>query len=451
MSPVKELLKRIEYNSDNAAIVYEDDIYLYGDLLELKKAVDRALIQNGVIPGDVVALLGDYSPVSMAVLLALLENGNIVVPISVALDTGGEQHLSIADPDFLIEVIHPDFHITTRRREFRKNDLLAQLANQNLPGLVLFTSGTTGTPKAVLHDMQKLMSKFLDADKRYTTLCFLMFDHIGGVDTYFYSLFSGGLAVFPSSRDPGYICQLVERHEIEVLPVSPTFLNLVLLSGAHRKADMSSLKIITFGSEKISDHLLERVGIEFESVRLVQKYGITELGSPSSKTHPEDSSLIKVAGERAEVRVIDGILYIKADTAMLGYLNAPSPFSHGGWYNTGDAAEEHGEYIKILGRTSDLINVGGEKVFPAEIESVILELDSIADVIVYGEKNPIIGNMVCARVHLNPRADDEEDIIQQVKSYCARRLEKHKIPVKVSVSKEQLHSKRFKKMSITVN
>ena len=372
MAPVNELLSRIEEFSQQPAIIYEDQPYLYGDLLDLKKLADQALRDNGVSPGDVVALVGDYSPVSMAVLLSLLENECIVVPISIGMETGGEEYLSIADPNFVISVDHPDFSIRQRPRSSAPNQLVEELANSNSPGLVLFTSGTTGTPKAVLHNMQKLLSKFLDADKKHTTLCFLMFDHIGGVDTYFYSLFSGGLAVFPASRDPNYICELIERHKIEVLPVSPTFLNLLLLSRAHEKVDLSSLKIITFGAEKISDYLLERLGREFGTARLVQKYGITEVGSPPSRTHAEDPALIKVHGEAIDARVVDGILQLRTPTAMVGYLNAESPFTEDGWFITGDAAEEHGEYIKILGRESDQINVGGEKVFPAEIESVIL-------------------------------------------------------------------------------
>jgi acyl-coenzyme A synthetase/AMP-(fatty) acid ligase len=450
VAPAGELMRRMVDNSAHPAIVYDGDTFLYSDLLQMKTAADDFLHSFSVVPGEVVALCADYSPASLAMLLALIDNRNIAVPISIGMDTGGGQYLEIADPDYLIEIESEKYSLEKRQRLSPRNELILELVTQSAPGLILFTSGTTGTPKAVLHNVDKLLSKFLDADKRHTTLCFLMFDHIGGVDTYFYSLFSGGLAVFPGSRDPAHICDLIETHRVEVMPVSPTFLNLLLMSGAHRLSDLSSLQIITFGAEKISDSLLARVEQEFSPVRLIQKYGITELGSPSSKTHPEDSSLIKVGGERVDVKVIDGILHIKADTAMVGYLNAESPFTEEGWYNTGDAAEEHGEYIKILGRTSDMINVGGEKVFPAEVESVILELDTIADVIVYGEENLRIGQMVCARVQLAPWVDDE-DIAQQVKRHCGRRLEKHKVPAKVTISEERLHTDRFKKISGMAN
>ena len=72
---------------------------------------------------------------------------------------------------------------------------------------------------------------------------------------------------------------------------------------------------------------------------------------------------------------------------MLGYLNAPSPFESGGWFNTQDLVEANGEYIRILGRKSELINVGGEKVHPTEIENVMLQIENVKDVTVRGKPN----------------------------------------------------------------
>ena len=81
---------------------------------------------------------------------------------------------------------------------------------------------------------------------------------------------------------------------------------------------------------------------------------------------------------------------------MLGYLNAPSPFDEDGFMNTGDQVEQDGEWIRILGRESEIINIGGEKVYPAEIESVVLQLDGVEDVAVYGKSHPIkLKHTVC--------------------------------------------------------
>src|SRR5919106_3948228 len=94
------------------------------------------------------------------------------------------------------------------------------------------------------------------------------------------------------------------------------------------------------------------------------------------------------------------MLQIRARSAMLGYLNAPSPFTPDGWFPTGDAVDVDGEYLRIRGRQSEIINVGGEKVYPAEVESVLQSMDGVAEITVCGEKNPITGQMVTARVRL---------------------------------------------------
>lgn len=80
------------------------------------------------------------------------------------------------------------------------------------------------------------------------------------------------------------------------------------------------------------------------------------------------------------------MLQVKSVSTMIGYINAPSPFTIDGWLMTGDMVEVDGDYIKILGRKSELINIGGEKVFPAEVENVIQLMSGVEEVAVVGEK-----------------------------------------------------------------
>ena len=100
--------------------------------------------------------------------------------------------------------------------------------------------------------------------------------------------------------------------------------------------------------------------------------------SCGSKSRDDGSLWVRVGGEGYETKVVDGVLWIRAETAMLGYLNAASPFDAEGWFNTQDAVEQDGDWLRFLGRTTDLINVGGQKVYPAEVESVLLEMDNVA-------------------------------------------------------------------------
>jgi len=232
---------------------------------------------------------------------------------------------------------------------------------------------------------------------------------------------------------------------VEVLPVSPTFLNMLLLRESYKKYDLSSLKYITYGAEVMPKITLERCVELFPQATLLQKYGTTEVGTLRSKSRSSDSLWMKIGGEGYQIRVVDGILQIKADSAMLGYLHSPSPFTKDGWFVTGDAVETDGDFLRVLGRESDIINVGGDKVYPAEVENVIKQLDEIADVTVYAESNPIMGNIVCARI-APVNLVDRQTLARQVKVHCKQFLEPYKIPVRITlVEADQQVTARFKK------
>jgi acyl-CoA synthetase (AMP-forming)/AMP-acid ligase II len=142
---------------------------------------------------------------------------------------------------------------------------------------------------------------------------------------------------------------------------------------------LSALRLITYGSEPMPPTTLARLRAAFPSVELRQTYGLIELGVLRAKSESSDSLWVKVGGEGYDLRVVDGILQIKAASAMLGYLNAASPFTQDGYFITGDRVELNGEYMRFLGRESELINVGGQKVFPGEVESVLLESDLVEE------------------------------------------------------------------------
>ncbi|MDM8549326.1 fatty acid--CoA ligase family protein [Desulfobacterales bacterium HSG2] len=446
MQSIEYLKKRLEQHADNQAIIYDDQVFPYKDLIARIDQWKVKLKAHDIEPGAVVAITGDYSPTAISLVIALIFNRNIIVPLTRLAEPHFAEYFDISHTRYVIDLSEEDdYQVTKRDANPLENDILKGLIQGERPGLILFTSGSTGRPKGVAHDFDKLLGKFLHANKRFRTLCFLMFDHIAGIDTYFYSLFSGGTVIFPNSRDAGDVCRLIEKHKAEVLPTSPTFLNLLLLSGEYEKYDLSSLKIITFGSERMSEPLLKRLEEVFKGVRLVQKYGVTELGSPASKSKEKDSSWIRIDSERFRTKIVDGILYIKADTAMLGYLNAPSPFTDDGWFVTGDAVETDGDYIRILGRESEIINVGGEKVWPTEIEAIIQMMPEVEDVVVTGVENPITGQIIQATVKLNTD-DDRSEFRKKMRAFCKEKLVPFQIPQKVVLTDRAFHGGRFKKM-----
>jgi long-chain acyl-CoA synthetase len=309
---------------------------------------------------------------------------------------------------------------------------------------VLFSSGSTGKSKAALHNFTALLEKFKVVRRQMCTLTFLLLDHIGGINTLFYALSNGGTVVSVQSRDPEVICQAIERHKVELLPTSPTFLNLLLISEAYRNHDLSSLKRITYGTEVMPGTTLKRIHEVLPNVELQQTYGLSELGILRSKSKDSNSLWVKVGGEGFETKVINGILWIRAQSAMVGYLNAASPFDEQGWMNTEDVVEINGDYIRILGRRTEIINVGGEKVYPVEVEDVLMRMKNIRDTTVYGEKNPITGNIVVARVNLF-EPEELMALKSRIRAFCKDKLAPFKIPIKVEITEEEQFSARYKK------
>jgi len=442
---VEFLMKKLKKYSDKSAFIFHDKIFYYTDIIQLIEQWTEYINKKRIEPGSVVSLTGDYSPESIGLVIALIMNNNIIVPLTHLVQANFDQFFRISHTSYIINLLDNHNELIIKNANPFQNSILKQLIDKKHPGLILFTSGSTGTPKAVAHDFNRLLSKFENADKGFKTLCFLLFDHIAGIDTYFYSLYSGGCLVFPISRTPGDICKLIEKYKIEVLPTSPTFLNLLMLSKQFENYDLSSLKIITFGSEKMPALLLNKLEEQFKNVRFIQKYGLTELGSPSSKSKKDESGWIKVDSEHFKTKIIDNILYVKSKSAMLGYLNAPDPFTEDGWFNTGDRVVVDGDYIKILGRESELINIGGEKVWPAEVEEVIQMMPEVEDVVVRGLPNSITGQIVEAVVKLKNN-ETLSEFRKKMRAFCKDRLIHYQIPQKVLITGKPLHGGRFKKM-----
>jgi acyl-CoA synthetase (AMP-forming)/AMP-acid ligase II len=429
------------------ALVWRSEEWSYDYLREA--VINWHAKMENIPSGSVVGLESDFTPQTVAILFALIEKKCIIAPFDIHHSVKNQKKFDIAQLDYLLEVKSETEVITTKRAQKDEKhafyDVIQELEH---PGLVLFTSGSSGEPKGALHDLSKLLAKFTIRRKALRTINFLLFDHWGGLNTLFHILSNGGCVVTLENRTPDYVCEMIQNHLVELLPTSPTFLNLMLLSRAYERYNLGSLNVITYGAEPMPESLLKSLVKSFPDIQFQQTYGLIELGVMRSKSENNDSLWVKIGGEGYDFRVVDGLLQVKADSAMLGYLNAPSPFTEDGWFMTGDLVEVKGEYFRILGRKSELINVGGEKVYPQEVENVILAFSGISDVVVFAEKNPIAGNIVCANIKLNEAPEDPKKFIKQLKTYCRTQLQPFKIPVKVFIVDDIAHSERFKKKRV---
>jgi acyl-coenzyme A synthetase/AMP-(fatty) acid ligase len=300
----------------------------------------------------------------------------------------------------------------------------------------------------MVHDLDRLLQTFRDKrPKELNILVFLMFDHIGGLNTLFNSLAMGTTMVLPESRDPDHVCSLIERCAINVLPASPTFLNLLLMGGAQTRHDLSSLKMVTYGTEPMPESLLQKLKASFPKVRFLQTFGTSETGIAPTASKSSSSTLLKIEDGPVQYKIVEKELWLRSRTQIIGYLNASmDSFTEDGWFKTGDLVEEAGDgYLRIVGRNKEVINVGGEKVMPSEVESVLLSMPEIVDCLVYGEASSIVGQIVVADVVVRPGVD-AASLKKVMRGFCQGKLENYKIPVKVKVVDRTNFTARYKKV-----
>nr|WP_263325090.1 fatty acid--CoA ligase family protein [Neobacillus sp. Marseille-Q6967] len=439
------LIDRFKKNSDKEALIWNNEAFTYGRMLELFQNWKMKLEDERLPKGSVVALDADFSPTSIALLLALIESKSIIALLSKAVRGKKEEFCEIAEAEFIISLTSDDKLSFIKQERKAEHKIHAKLRDLGHPGVILFSSGSTGKSKAAVHDFVPLLEKFKTPRHAKRAIAFLLFDHIGGLNTMFYTFSNGGCLVTVQDRSPEIVCAAIEKYQVQTLPTSPTFINLIMLSEAYKGHNLGSLELVTYGTEVMPETTLKKFHSLFPTVRLLQTYGLSEVGILRSKSKSSDSLWVKVGGEEFQTRVRNGMLEIKAQSAMLGYLNAPSPYTEDGWFMTQDQVEVDGDYIKILGRTSEIINVGGEKVFPAEVESIIQLMEGVDEVAVSSEPNPITGQMVKAAVKLSSK-ESLSEFRKRLLEFCKGKLPAFKIPQKLVLVDNWMHNDRFKKM-----
>ncbi len=392
--------------------------------------------------GDVIALIGDFNPNSIATLIKLLEKGAIVVPLT---KETKEQHEYFLRESLAQYIFEENKLIKSLSRSQIKHQLLDNLRNKKHPGLILFTTGTTGKPKAILHDFIPFIERYKTPRPPLKALSFLLFDHIGGLNTLFHMLFNQGQVVSIKERTLENVVNAINKYSIELLPTTPTFLRMMSFYNDIEKKISDSLKIISYGTERMDQPTLDRLCKQFPNIDFRQTYGMSELGILRIKSKARDSLFMKVGGEGVETKIVNSILYIKAKNKMLGYLNAKSPFDSNDWYCTKDIVElSVDNYIKITGRDSDVINVGGLKFMPAEIEIECLKNPEVKYAKAIGKENPITGQHV--ELYIESRVDKNFDELKEsITDHLKEVLPKYMLPSRIKFQTAKL-SHRFKKL-----
>jgi Acyl-CoA synthetases (AMP-forming)/AMP-acid ligases II len=247
---MNQLIDKIKDYGDLPAIIWNDKFYSYNELFEKYKLAQDFIEKECVKEGEIISLTGDFTPNTIALMFALINNNNIIVPFNYTLKEAEyiKFEISCVQKSIIVDVKSDNYMIENRERN-SVSSIYETLIQSKKPGLVLFTSGTSGKPKGAVHNFSKLLEKFNSPRKALRTINFLLFDHWGGLNTMFHTLSNGGVVLALNDRKPESICAFIELHQIELLPASPTFLNLLLMSEAYKRYDLSSIKLITYGTE----------------------------------------------------------------------------------------------------------------------------------------------------------------------------------------------------------
>lgn len=430
---ILELLSERWAGIDRPFLIDKTGEFRFNELLS-RAHVDLSLVEEG----DVVAVIGDLDYLSILSILKLIDLKTVIVPLTHDTQIQHEEFFEIASVDV---VLTPD-GVVRRKFQTSENEIIHKLRKNKSGGLILFSSGTTGSPKGIVHDLTLFLKRFETKRPSFTTLNFLLFDHIGGLNTLFHTLFNVGTIVSVKTRTVDEVLHICSKYQVEILPTTPTFLRMMALSDNIADKIPKSLKIVTYGTEMMDQFTLDHLCNLLPQIDFRQTYGMSEMGILRIKSKSKDSLFMRVGGEGVSTKIVKDILYIKSQTRMLGYLNAPDPFDSDGWFCTKDVVEQQGDFVKIIGRESEIINVGGLKFLPSEVESVALKFPGVKFVKADGKPNPITGQHVELLVHLE---DEGKFRVSEFKDFLSRNLAPHLRPLRIKYGEVSI-GHRFKRL-----
>ena len=395
----------------------------------------------------VIGIATEFDFESISLLLALSTTNNIAVPL-----------VYTTESEFQNKILAAKINVLFNYN--KETNLLCdqEVGNEKYlnfkPGVILFSSGTTGTPKMMFHEFSKIFKILEQPSKRQRNiriLLFLMFDHIGGINTLLNCIKDGSTIIIPSLRTPDYIVNLINKYNVNVLPTTPTFLNLMLINISDNFDKINSLKLISYGTERMPESVLIKLKRHLPHVKLLQTFGTSETGILKTVSKSSDSLYFKIDDDRYSYKTVEDVLFIKSAMNINGYLNQDSDkFDKDGWYNTGDIIKVDGDgYLMVIGRINEIINVGGLKVLPTEIEKVLMEFNGVLDCMVYGEFNVLTGQMVSSKIVIDKLKFinvEEIEIKKSIKRYSSSKLDKFKVPVKINFVDKIEFTNRFKKV-----
>jgi len=467
------------------AIIYGSSRWTYLEYEALVNRFANAFASAGVGRGDRIAVFHTNCPEHLFALFAAAKLGAIYSPLNCRLK-GEELAHVLTDCDPAVVLVGKRYAEQVMPVTARIGASRATLVTDALPGeshalhdfltdaddsppttdvpedataFLLYTSGTTGLPKGVMHSHANIIRRcegrktaFDDDSLEKNVLLAVPVFHVTGMQVLVKTAASGGtLVIMPQFKVEDFL-HTIETEKVMMAVVVPTMLARVLEYPDLGKFNLDSLRILAYGGSAISPDLI-RKAMRTLPCMFTQGYGLTEAGvtwlepsehslePPEGRRDPLESVGRAVPG--LEIAIVDengnrlppgepGEIIIRGGDLMQGYWRREDETAHAirdGWFHTGDSGylDEHG-FLFMSGRKKDIIIRGGENISPIEVESVLTSHPAVADAGVFGIPNSEWGEIVGAAVVLKPSTKaTEEELIE----FCRERMASYKKPERV--------------------
>ncbi len=476
---VSDLIKHsVRDNPDKPAILFQDRSYSYGDLDRLINRAARGLLDLGLKKGEVLSLFLPSLPELIIAYLGTVRAGLTVNVVNAMLR---EQEVAYILKDCRSRAVITEAQrlpiIESLRSEVPSLKTIISLQNQDggkYPALdsmlatgngaftppetrgsdlchLMYTSGTTGRPKGVMathlnvwHNARQFGKVHFKTDD--TVMVATPIFHCWGlVNGTFGMLSRGGTVITVERFYPEQTLDEIERFKPTVFQGVPPMYNLLLKQPDLDQRDTSSVVFCLSAATKMPENLIRQVEDRLRW-RYAEAWGLTEVscvGTTSPYTETRFGSCGKGLDD-AQIKVVDpegsplppgqqGELCVRGTCVTKGYLNKPEAtqevFDAEGWFHSGDIAymDDDG-YAYIVDRKKDMINVGGEKVFPSEVEDMMLAHPKIKDLVIVGIPDEIKGEAPKAFIQLK---EGESVTAEEIRNFCRARMAPYKVPVAV--------------------
>ena len=463
------ILWQARTNPQRLAVVYRSERISYSDLADRVLKLADFMHSQGVRNGDIVAVLMLNSAAFLEIALATSHLGAVFLPVNYRLaqeevayilNHAGANYLFV--DDHLVEksdssvtrfIVDEPTQLDTRLLGGNLNPELATPAAKKPDDLyrLMYTSGTTGHPKGVIHRYENFYWKTIDhtmalgLDRNSKALVVGPMYHIGGLDLPGFSvLLHGGMLCVLREYDPTEVFTAIEREQLNCAWMAPVMLNGLLNLPDWQRFDRSSLRWSVGGGERTPEPRIRSFTDLFPNARYVDGYGLTEsfggdtIMEPGYELKKIGSTGRVVAHVELTIRDDNGALLpansegeicLRGPKVTSGYWKDPEKTAasfYDDWFRTGDVGylDEDG-FLYLTDRLKDMIISGGENIASSEVERVIYQLDSVSEAAVIGVPDPEWGERPEAFVVLHP---DHQLTLEQLQEHCREHLAGFKIP-----------------------